>query len=87
MPKSKANSPVFVNNDSRLSLEHQYTVYLDLSQQNSMIQFLFVCLVWCLTSQSTAMVMSGWSVHLTTFFSWASLTKWFTSTLCSYFHL
>ena len=27
---------------------------------------------WCLTSQSTAMVMSGRSVHLTTLFSWAS---------------
>ena len=26
-------------------------------------------------SQSTAMVMLGWSVHLTTLFSWASLTK------------
>ena len=27
------------------------------------------------TSQSTAMVMLGWSVHLATLFSWASLTK------------
>ena len=26
------------------------------------------CFVWCLTSQSTAMVMSGQSVHLTTLF-------------------
>ena len=26
----------------------------------------FVCLVWFLTSQSTVMVMSGRSVHLTT---------------------
>ena len=68
MPKIKVNLPVFVYNDSHLSLEHQYTVYLDLSQQNSMIQFLFVCLVWCLTSQSTVIVMSGWSVLLTTFF-------------------
>ena len=33
-------------------------------------------------SQSTAMVMSGWPVHLTTLFSWASLTKQLTSTLC-----
>ena len=31
--------------------------------------FLF-CLVLCLTSQSTAMVISGRSVHLTTFFPW-----------------
>ena len=37
--------------------------------------FLCVCLVWCLTSQSTAMVMLGRSVHLTTLLSWASLTK------------
>ena len=36
--------------------------------------------VWFFTSQSTAMVMSGRSVHLTTLFSWASLTKLLTST-------
>ena len=48
---------------------------------------LFVCLFWCLTSQSTAMAMSGRSVHLTTLFSWASLTKRLTSTLCTYFPL
>ena len=35
----------------------------------------FVCLVWCFISQSTAMVMLGQSVHLTTLFSSASLTK------------
>ena len=29
---------------------------------------LFVWLVWCFTSQSTAMVMLGQSVHLTTLF-------------------
>ena len=33
----------------------------------------FVCLVWCLTSQSTAMVMSRWSVHLTTLFLFSCL--------------
>ena len=33
------------------------------------------CLFLCLTSQSTAMVMSEQSVHLTTLFSWASLTS------------
>ena len=52
-------------------------------------QFFFVCvgggggggcMVWILTSQSTAMVMSGQSVHLTTLFSWASLIKPYTST-------
>ena len=37
------------------------------------------------TSQSTAMVMSGRSVHLATLFSWASLTKQLTSTSCTYF--
>ena len=30
---------------------------------------IFVCLVCCFTSQSTAMVVVGWSVHLTTLFS------------------
>ena len=33
-----------------------------------------VCLSWCFTSQSIAMAMLGWSVHLTTLISWASLT-------------
>ena len=28
----------------------------------------FVCLFCCFTSQSTAMVMAGWSVHLNTLF-------------------
>ena len=40
-----------------------------------------------ITLQSTAMVMSGWSVHLVTLFSWASFTKQLTSTSCTYFRL
>ena len=48
---------------------------------------LLVCLVWFFMSQSTAMVMSAQSVHLTILFSWASLTKRLTSTSCSYFRL
>ena len=44
-------------------------------------------LVWFFTSRSTAMVMSGRSVHLTTLFSRASLTKQLTSTSCTYFRL
>ena len=36
-------------------------------------------------SLSTAMVMSGWLVHLTTLFSLASLTKRLTSASCIYF--
>ena len=46
-----------------------------------------VCLFCCFTSHSTAMVRLGWSVHLTTFFSLASLNKWLTSTSGTYFHL
>ena len=38
-------------------------------------------------SQSTAMVMSGKSVDLTTLFSWACLTKQLTSTSCTYIRL
>ena len=37
--------------------------------------------------QLTAMVMLGWSVHLTTLFFCASLTKELTSTSCTYFRL
>ena len=44
-------------------------------------------LVWFFTSQSTAMVMSGWSVDLNTLLSWASLTKLLTSIWCIYFSL
>ena len=33
------------------------------------------CLVCFFTSQSTAMGISGWSAHLTTLFSWVSLTN------------
>ena len=43
---------------------------------------LFVCLFVCLVAlrpKSTAMVIAGRSVHLTTLFSWASLNKQFTS--------
>ena len=39
---------------------------------------LFFCFV-ALPPKSTAMVIAGWSVHLTTLFSWASLNKQLTS--------
>ena len=39
------------------------------------ITFKIVCLVWIFASQSAAMVMSERWVHLTTLFSWASLTN------------
>ena len=45
-----------------------------------------ICLFWCYTSQSTAMVMSERSVHLTTFFpgqALASMTKRLSSTSCT----
>ena len=41
--------------------------------------FLFVCLFVALRPKSTAMVIAGRSVHLTTLFSWASLNKQLTS--------
>ena len=44
-------------------------------------------LVRFFTSQSTAMVMLGRSVHLTTLFSWASLTKRLASISITYFRL
>ena len=39
------------------------------------VNFLGFVLFGLIMSQYTAMVMSGWSVQLTTLFSWASLTK------------
>ena len=47
----------------------------------------FLVWFWFFTSQSTTLAMLGWSVHLTTLFSWASLTNQLTSTSCTYFHL
>ena len=47
---------------------------------------LFVCFV-ALRPKSTAMVIAGRSVHITTPFSWASLNKHLTSTSCTYFRL
>ena len=49
-----------------------------------------VCLFSCflaLPTKSTAMVMAGLSVHLTTLFSWASFIKQLASTSCKYFCL
>ena len=50
------------------------------------IVFFFVCFV-ALRPKSTAMVIAGRSVHLTTLFSWASLNKRVTSNSCTYFRL
>ena len=46
----------------------------------------FVCFV-ALRPKSTAMVMAGRSVHLSTLYYWASLNKQLTSTSCTYFRL
>ena len=49
----------------------------------------FVCLfvLLLLRPKSTAMVIAGRSVHLTTPFSWAGLNKRLTSNSCTYFSL
>ena len=49
-------------------------------------KFLFVCFV-ALRPKSTAMVIAGLSVHLTTLFSWAGVNKRLTSNSCTYFRL
>ena len=48
---------------------------------------IYICLVCSLMSQSTALVMQARSVHLTTLFSWPSLTKWVANTSWTYFLL
>ena len=64
-----------------LTTTQYYTYHIGVSN--------FVCLfdLMLYMSKSTAMVISGQSVHLTTLFSWASLTKRLTSTSCTYFRL
>ena len=57
---------------------------------NNSVICLFVCLFVCfvaLRPKSTAMVMAGLSVYLTTLLSWAGLNKQLTSTLCTHFRL
>ena len=51
-----------------------------------------LCVGWlvgfvALRPKSTAMVIAGRSVHLTTRFSWAGLNKRITSNSCTYFRL
>ena len=48
--------------------------------------FVLFCFV-ALRPKSTAMVIAGRSVHLTTLFSWAGLNKRLTSNSCTYFRL
>ena len=56
------------------------------------LSLLLLCSGWlvgfvALRPKSTAMVIAGRSVHLTTLFSWAGLNKRLTSNLCTYFRL
>ena len=53
---------------------------------STLIDFWLVGFV-ALRPKSTAMVIAGRSVHLTTLFSWAGLNKRLTSNLCTYFRL
>ena len=68
------------NNESTTQL------LLDSSVGGAIGGLLFVCFV-ALRPKSTAMVIAGRSVHLTTFFSWAGLNKRLTSNSCTYFRL
>ena len=49
--------------------------------------FFFFFFFVALCPMSTAMVIAGRSVHLTTLFSWAGLSKQLTSNLCTYSRL
>ena len=40
--KKKTNSPVFVYNDSHLSLKHQYSVYFD-NREPTKLTVIYVC--------------------------------------------
>ena len=62
-------------------LQHQFTGVRTVSPASGL--FVFVAL----SPKSTAKVMAGRSVHLTTLFAWASLNKQLPSTVCKYFRL
>ena len=58
--------------------------------QHTLRNWKLIVLIDCfvaLRPKSTAMIMAGRSVNLTTLFSWASLNKQLTSTSCTYFCL
>ena len=69
----------FLNEKSynKTVIDFNFSRHKDLSILKSDI-CLFVCFV-ALRPKSTAMVIAGRSVHLTTLFSWASLNKQLTS--------
>ena len=72
------NSGLILKTFTNVYIAKLYRYFLQISEMRSFGFFKF---------QSIAMVMSGRSVHLTTLFSWASLTKPLTSTSCTYFRL
>ena len=55
-----------------------FVVAMVMEMVKMLLLFLFVCFV-ALRPKSTAMIIGGRSVHLTTLFSWASLNKQLTS--------
>ena len=64
-------------------------IQVDIRRDFSICLFELMLYVYfvALRPKSTAMVMGGRSANLTTLFSCASLNKWLTSTLCTYFRL
>ena len=87
MPQSWNATICGISSESSLFAHVHVLVYgFPVYNRLILVKFLYNCfgLVYCFTSQSTAMIMLGWSVHLTTLFSWASLNKRLTSTLCAH---
>ena len=70
------------NNAKIMTTQQQNNAETMTTQQQTMFVWLFA-----LRPMSTAMVIAGRSVHLTTLFSWAGLSKRLTSNLCTYFRL
>ena len=75
--KNMRNFPACINQLKKCRLMSSAAIF------HTNNKLMFVCLVWLLTPQSTAMVMSGRSFHLTTIFFQGK----FTSTSCTYFRL
>ena len=69
-----------------LKMEIHFTEVNNIKSINATGDILFVCFV-ALRPKSTAMVIEGRSVHLTTLFSAAGLNKRLTSNSCTYFRL
>ena len=78
---------MYEKNESNNTDKRKIGVFFKNGKQYEKVKLIVCLFVFALRPKSTAMVIAGRSVDLTTLFSWASLKKQLTSTSCTYFRL